>query len=71
MTNQPTSPLAGLSIETAIRLRWLLRDIERKRTKFLGASPDDLRTLMEMGLVEIQNEEPVLTREGARAINRS
>jgi hypothetical protein len=52
MTDQPDLPLAGLSIETAIHLRWVLRDIRSKRTEFLGISPDDLRILTTMGLIE-------------------
>jgi hypothetical protein len=46
MTDEPDSPLAGLSVETAIHLRWALRDIKSKRTKLSPVSPDDLRTLL-------------------------
>ena len=42
--------LAGLDLGTAIHLRWVLRDIKGKRTKFMGVNPGDLRTLTEMGL---------------------
>jgi hypothetical protein len=69
MTDQPNSPLAGLSLDMAIRLRWALRDIKAKRTKFMPASPDDLRTLIEMGLIEMRDEIPVLTNEGERALD--
>ena len=68
-TNQPVSRLAGLDLDTAIHLRWVLRDIKAKRTNLSPVSPDDLRTLIEMGLVEMQNDEPVLTNEGHRAID--
>ncbi len=37
MAEQPRSPLGGLDLDTAIRLRWALRDIKAKRTKL---SPD-------------------------------
>jgi hypothetical protein len=47
-TNQPPSPLAGLDLDTAIRLRWALRDIKAKRTKLTPVSPSDLKTLLEM-----------------------
>jgi len=70
-TDQPDSPLAGLSLDTAIHLRWVLRDIKGKRTKFMTVSPDDLRTLIEMGLIEMRYEVPVLTNEGDRALGWS
>jgi hypothetical protein len=69
MTGQPDSPLASLSIEDAIRLRWALRDIKGKRTKMSPVSPGDLRTLIEMGLIEMRDEIPVLTNEGERALD--
>ena len=68
-TDQPDSPLAGLDLNTAIHLRWVLRDIKGRRTKLMPVSPDDLRTLIEMGLVEMQDEEPVLTDAGHRALD--
>jgi hypothetical protein len=71
MTDQPNSPLAGLSLDTAIHLRWVLRDIKGKRTKFMPVSADDLRTLIEMGLIEMRDEVPVLTNEGERALDWS
>jgi hypothetical protein len=69
MTDQPDSPLAGLSLETAIHLRWVLRDVKGKRTKLSPVSLDDLRTLIEMSLVEMRDEVPVLTNEGERALD--
>jgi hypothetical protein len=70
-TDQPDSPLVGLSLDTAIHLRWVLRDIKGRRTKFMPVSPDDLRTLIEMGLIEMRDEVPVLTNEGDRAFGWS
>jgi len=58
----------GLNIDTAIRLRWALRDIKAKRTKLSPVSPDDLGTLIEMGLVEMKDDIPELTSEGHRAL---
>jgi hypothetical protein len=49
----------------------VLRDIKSERTEFSPVSPDDLRTLIEMGLIEMQDDEPVLTNEGHRAIGSS
>src|SRR5260370_15168188 len=68
MTDKPSSPLAGLSLERAIHLRWVLRDIKARRTKLSPVSPDDLGTLIEMGLVEMKNDIPELTSEGHRAL---
>jgi hypothetical protein len=66
---QPDAALAGLEINKAARLRWVLRDIEAKRTKLSPVNQDDLRALIEMGLVEMQNDSPALTNEGHRAID--
>jgi len=64
----PVPQLVGLPRESAIRLRWSLRDIYAKRTKLSPVSPGDLKTLMEMDLVEIQDGILLLTKEGHRAI---
>ena len=68
MMDQPDAPMAGLSLDTAIHLRWMLRDIKDNRTKLSPVSTDDLGTLIDMGLVAMQDEIPVLTNEGHRAI---
>jgi hypothetical protein len=60
-----------LDMDSSIRLRWALRDIKSKRTKWTPVSPVDLRTLIEMGLVEMRGELPVITNEGERAIDWS
>ena len=65
---QAKSLLAGLDLDTAIRLRWVLRDIRGKRTKLSPISQNDLMALIELGLIEMQNDEPALTNEGMRAI---
>jgi hypothetical protein len=70
MTDQSGPPLLdGLSLDIAIHLRWVLRDIKATRTKLSPVSPDDFRTLIEMGLVEMRDELPLLTNEGERAID--
>ena len=56
-------------VAKAIHLRWTLRDIKARRTKLSPINPDDLETLIEMGLVEMRNEVPVLTIEGEGAIS--
>jgi hypothetical protein len=68
-SDQPHSPLAGLGVERPIHLRWVLRDIKGKRTILSPVSPDDLSTLIEMGLVEMRDEVPALTKEGERALD--
>ena len=71
MADQPRSVLDGLNLDTAIRLRWVLRDIKAKRTKLSPISQNDLMALTELGLIEMQNDEPALTNEGMRAIAHS
>jgi hypothetical protein len=71
MAEQPRPVLDGLNLDTAIRLRWVLRDIKAKRTKLSPVSHDDLMALIELGLIEMQNDEPALTNEGMRAIAHS
>jgi len=58
------------SAEEKIRLRWALRNIKAKRTKLTRASPSDLKTLLEIGLVEIRDDAPVLTNEGHQGLDR-
>jgi len=69
-SDQPHSPLAGLGLESAIHLRWVLRDIKGRRTKMSPVSPDDLGTLIEMNLVEMRDDVLVVTNEGDRALDR-
>ncbi len=71
MADQPRSVLDGLNIDTAIRLRWALRDIKAKRTKLSPISQDDLLALIELGLIEMRDDVAHLTDEGHRAINWS
>jgi hypothetical protein len=41
------------------------------RTKLMPVSPEDVRTLIELGLIEMRDDVPVLTNEGARALDWS
>jgi hypothetical protein len=68
MTDQE-NPFGGLALDRAIQLRWVLRDIRGNRTKLSPISPYDLQTLIEMGLVEMQGDVPVLTYTGDRAVD--
>ncbi|WP_312014520.1 hypothetical protein [Bradyrhizobium sp. AUGA SZCCT0283] len=69
--NQSTilSPLVGVDLDAAIRLRWALRDIRAKRTKLTPVSPSDLKTLIEMGLVDLRDDAPMLTNKGHQAVD--
>ena len=70
MAAKISSPWAGLDLDTAIRLRWALRDIKGKRTKLTPVSPSDLKTLLEMGLIEMRDDAPLLTNEGHQAVDQ-
>jgi hypothetical protein len=45
----------------------MLRDIKAKRLKWSPISPDDVLTLIKFGMVEMQNDTPVLTSAGLSA----
>jgi hypothetical protein len=60
----------GLDLDTAIRLRWALRDIKAKRTKLTPVSPSDLKTLIDMGLTEMRDDAPLLTSQGYQAVDQ-
>jgi len=69
-TDQWASPLNGLGMERVIHLRWVLRDIKAERTRLSPLNTDDLKDLVEMGLVEVRDGVPLLTSEGDRALHR-
>jgi len=58
----------SFNLEKAIALRWALRDIVAKRIKLIPLKDDDLQTLLELGLVEMQDEQPVITEAGLAAL---
>jgi hypothetical protein len=64
----PKEDLASLGLDNAIRLRWALRDIKGKRLKLSPVDPNDLRTLIDMGYVEMNNEDPVVTTAGLQEL---
>jgi hypothetical protein len=70
MAEQTSSPWAELDLDTAIRLRWALRDIKAKRTKLTPVSPSDLKTLLEMCLIEMRDDAPVLTNAAHQALDQ-
>ena len=56
-----TNPLQDLDLETAIRLRWVLRDIRSRRTKLMAPNREDLALLEQRGLITMDDGELVLT----------
>jgi hypothetical protein len=60
---------AAVDLDRMIVLRWVLRDIRANRLKWWPIKQHDLRTLIEMGLVEMRDGIPILTSKGARAID--
>ena len=61
--------MATLGLDSAIRLRWALRDIHAKRLKFSPVAPEDLQILTDMGYVAIVENEPVITLSGMDEMN--
>ena len=52
-----------------MRLRWTLHDIRSQRTEMVPVSSDDLRILIDLGLVEMRNDVPIITPAGDAEIN--
>ena len=64
--SEPRQGLKSLGLESAVRLRRVLRDIRSNRLKISPPHPNDI--LVDMGFVEIQNDVPVITSAGLREI---
>jgi hypothetical protein len=65
---EPDIYTAPADRERAITLRWVLRDIKANRLKLSPVDQRDLLDLIDMGLVEMLNDAPVLTNAGVSAI---
>jgi hypothetical protein len=65
---EPDIYTAPADRERAITLRWVLRDIKANRLKMSPVDPRDLLDLIDIGLVEMRNDAPVLTDAGVHAI---
>ncbi|MBR0935554.1 hypothetical protein [Bradyrhizobium jicamae] len=63
------NPFAEFSLERAIGLRWTLRDIQAGRLKLSPVSDEDLRALTGLGLIELNDDGPLLTPAGAAVLN--
>jgi hypothetical protein len=62
------NPFAGLDLQQAIDLRWTLRDIRSQRWRLSPINPSHLEKLIAMGLVEMRDNDPVLTNAGVDVI---
>ena len=62
------NPFHDLGVQEAIDLRWALRDIRAKRWKWTPIDPSHLEKLKSLGLVEMHDDELVLTNAGIDAI---
>ena len=65
---EPDIYTAHADRDRAIILRWVLRDIKANRLKLSPVDQHDLKDLIDMGLVEMRNDAPVLTNTGVDAI---
>jgi hypothetical protein len=65
---EPDIYTARAERDRAVALRWVLRDIKNNRLKWWPVNENDLRTLIELGFVEMRNDAPVLTNAGVSAI---
>ena len=65
---EPDIYTAPADRERAITLRWVLRDIRANRLKLSPIDQRDLRELIDLGLVEMRNDAPMLTTAGIDAI---
>ena len=63
------NPFAEFSLERAIGLRWTLRDIQAGRLKLSPPRDEDLHVLATLGLIELSDDEPVLTPAGAAVLS--
>jgi hypothetical protein len=66
---EPKTGLGSLELKDAVRLCWTLQDIKSHRTEIVPVSPDDLRILIDMGLVEMRDDVPVVTPAADAEIN--
>lgn len=61
-------PFGDLDLKRIIALRWTMRDIAAKRSLILPVNDDHLNALIGRGLVEMRDNEPVLTNVGRDAL---
>jgi hypothetical protein len=66
--NNRWGDISGVDPLRSIDLVWTLRDIKAKRT-LLPVDPDHLRELIDLGLVEMREDVPVLTNAGHQVLD--
>jgi hypothetical protein len=65
---EPNIHTARADRARAVDLRWVVRDIRNKRLKNAPEVRNDLGVLIEFGLVEMEQDQPILTKAGLKAI---
>jgi hypothetical protein len=76
-THQPVNPISEMTenpfakfdLERAIALRWSLRDILANRLKLSPVDDDHLRTLSDLGFVEIRDDSLFVAQAGLAALD--
>jgi len=66
--NGGSGEITGVDPLRSIDLVWTLRDIKAKRT-LLPVDPDHLQELIDLGLVEMRGDVPVLTNAGHQVLD--
>jgi hypothetical protein len=66
--NGGSGEISGVDPLRSIDLVWTLRDIKAKRT-LLPVDPDHLQELIDLGLVEMRQDVPVLTNAGHQVLD--
>jgi hypothetical protein len=66
--NGGSGEISGVDPLRSIDLVWTLRDIKAKRT-LLPVDPDHLQELIDLGLVEMRGDVPVLTNAGHQVLD--
>lgn len=61
--------IPGIDPLRSIDLVWTLRDIKAKRTQLLPVDPDHLGQLIDLGLVELSDDVPVITSAGHQVLD--
>ena len=67
--NDRSGDVSGVDPLRFIDLVWTLRDIKAKRTRLLPVDQDQLRELINLGLVEIRDDAPVITDAGHQVLD--
>jgi hypothetical protein len=61
--------IPGIDSLRSIDLVWTLRDIKARRTRLLPIDPGHLRELIDLGLVGMRDDVPVITNAGHQVLD--